>query len=251
MAWRAMNSLLVLRDQVNALAPNRSRASDGLVGDEAHQGTNSDHNPHYVPGVGSEIVTALDLTHDPAHGFDSYRFAEVLRLNRDKRIKYVISNHRIFSSYASGSRAAWVWGSYNGVDPHTNHVHVSVLDAAISDTRTPWDLEGFMALTDDDVRKIWSFFLGASGPNAAQALQTTYQNTVKLAASVPPDLRAQLSAILAAAEDDGDMTVTMPPEYLAALKAIEQQLDAVPTAQENADATQTAVREVFADAGTE
>ncbi|HEX5997278.1 MAG TPA: hypothetical protein VFY84_19230 [Jiangellales bacterium] len=142
--WRAMGSLLVLRDQADAAAPKRSHASDGLVGDEDHQETTSDHNPHEVPGVGENIVTALDLTHDPAHGFDSYRFAEVLRTHRDKRIKYVISNKRIFSSYASGSRAAWAWGPYNGSDPHTNHVHVSVLDAAISDTRTPWNLEGFI-----------------------------------------------------------------------------------------------------------
>ncbi len=145
MAWRAMNSLLVLRDQANKLAPNRSKASDGLVGDEAHQSTNSDHNPHYVPGVGSEIVTALDLTHDPAHGFDSYRFAEVLRLHRDPRIKYVISNKRMFSSYAVSGYAAWTWRPYSGEDPHTNHVHVSVLDAVISDTKAEWNLEGFMA----------------------------------------------------------------------------------------------------------
>lgn len=142
-----MESLLVLRGQANLLAPRRSKASDGLVGDAAHAATNSDHNPHYVPGVGSNIVTALDLTHDPANGFDSYKFAETLRRNRDRRIKYVISNRRIFSSYASGSRPAWTWGGYSGTDPHTNHVHVSVLDAAISDTTTPWNLEGFV-MTD-------------------------------------------------------------------------------------------------------
>lgn len=236
--WRAMASLLVLRDQVNALAPNRSRASDGLVGDEAHQGTDSDHNPHYVPGVGRDIVTALDLTHDPAGGFDSYAFAEVLRQHRDPRIKYVISNHRIFSSYASGSRPAWVWGSYNGVDPHTNHVHVSVLDAVISDTRTPWNLEGFdMALTDDDVKKIWGYFLGNSGPIAAVALQATYQATSKLAAAVPPGLDAKLDKILAAALDDADVTVTLPPEAIQALQDIKAAIAEVPTAEENAQAT--------------
>lgn len=230
--WRAMASLLVLRDQVNALAPNRSRASDGLVGDEAHQGTNSDHNPHYVPGVGSEIVTAIDLTHDPSHGFDSYRFAEVLRTHRDRRIKYVISNHRIFSSYASGSRPAWVWGSYNGVDPHTNHVHVSVLDATISDTRTPWNLGGMpgMALTDDDVRKIWSFFLGASGPNTGQALQAAYQNTTKLVAAVPATLSAKLDAILAAALDDGNVDVVLPPDAIQDLEDIKTAIAALPEA---------------------
>lgn len=143
MTWRAMASLLTLRDQVNAIAPYRSKASDGLVGDAAHQVEQSDHNPHYVAGVGSDIVTALDLTHDPDHGFDSYAFAETLRQHRDKRIKYVISNRRIFSSYAVGTTPAWTWRTYSGTDPHTNHVHISVLDAVISDTSTPWNLEGF------------------------------------------------------------------------------------------------------------
>lgn len=144
--WRAMESLLVLREQANAIAPSRSKASDGLVGDPAHQATNSDHNPHPVAGVGPAMVTALDLTHDPAHGFDSYRFAETLRTHRDKRIKYVISKGRIFSSYAVGSTPAWTWRPYGGSDPHTNHVHVSVLDNAASDTRTPWNLEGFAGM---------------------------------------------------------------------------------------------------------
>jgi hypothetical protein len=193
--WRAMNSLLVLRDQVNLIAPTRSKASDGLVGDPEHQATTSDHNPHFVAGVGDNIVTALDLTHDPARGFNSYFFADVLRAQRDRRIKYVISNHRIFSSYAVGSRPAWVWGSYNGVDPHTNHVHVSVLDATISDTRTPWDLGVFDMLTDDDVKKIWSYFLGASGPNTGQAQQQTIQGVNKLTAAVPADLVARLNKL--------------------------------------------------------
>jgi hypothetical protein len=144
MAWRPMDSLLMLRTQVNILAPERSKASDGTVGDPEHQGTTSDHNPHFVAGVGSEMVTALDLTHDPAHNFDSYRFAEILRINQDRRIKYVISNRRIFSSYAVGSTPPWGWRTYKGTDPHTGHVHVSVLDAKISDTSTPWNLEGFV-----------------------------------------------------------------------------------------------------------
>lgn len=149
--WRAVNSLIVLRDQANVLAPRRSRASDGLKGDPAHALTDSDHNPHFVPGLGANIVTALDLTHDPADGFDSYKFAETLRLNRDRRIKYVISNRRIFSAYVVGSTPAFVWRKYTGADPHTGHVHVSTLDAVISDTITPWNLEGFETVSSDDV----------------------------------------------------------------------------------------------------
>lgn len=152
MAWRVFSSLLVLRDQVNTLAPDRAKGADGTICDTNHP-TTSDHCPHDVPGVGPEMVSALDLTHDPAGGFDSYRFAEVLRSHRDKRIKYVISNHQMFSSYATSGYAAWTWRPYSGTDPHTNHVHISVLDAAISDDKTPWNLEGFMAtqFNSDDI----------------------------------------------------------------------------------------------------
>lgn len=151
MAWRAMNSLLVLRDQVNRLAPNRSKASDGLVGDENHE-TTSGHYPHYVAGVGSEIVTAWDCTNDPADGCDTWLLSETLRVNRDKRIRYVISNQKVFSSYATSSRAAWTWGPYSGANPHTGHCHIQVLDEPISDTSTPWNLEGFDDMSVADVR---------------------------------------------------------------------------------------------------
>lgn len=166
MAWRAMESLLALRGQADDIAPDRSTASDGLVGDEAHQETNSDHNPHFVAGVGDNIVTALDLTHDPAHGFDSYAFAETLRRNRDPRIKYVISNGRIFSSYVVGSTPAWSWRTYSGTDPHTGHVHVSVLDAMISDTRTPWNLEGFDMSIKDVQDGIYQAYVAAANRTA-------------------------------------------------------------------------------------
>lgn len=154
MAWRPMRSLAEtpssqttgLRGQVNAAAPSRSKASDGLVGNAAHE-TTSGHYPHPVAGVGDEMVTAWDCTNDPAHGCDSRKLAEALRVNRDKRIRYVISRSQVFSSYSSGSRAAWTWGPYTGSDPHENHAHIQVLDAPISDTTTPWNLEGF-AMTD-------------------------------------------------------------------------------------------------------
>lgn len=234
--WRAMGSLLVLRDQVNALAPNRDRASDGLVGDAAHASRDSDHNPHDVEGVGRDIVTALDLTHDPAGGFDSFAFADVLRVNRDRRIKYVISNHRIFSA------GTWTWRTYTGIDPHINHVHVSVLDAVISDTRTPWNLEGFdMALTPEDIDKIrmavWSTNAGSSvNPiRVIDRLNQIYANTGVLITRTPADLADQLAAIKTAALDDGQVDVALPPEYMAALDEIEAMLRAVP--EETAKAT--------------
>lgn len=131
MNWRAANSLLVLRDQINALHPDRNKADDGLIGDARHRREVSDHNP--VNGV----VHALDLTHDPAHHFDSYVFAETLRLNRDHRLKYVISNRRIWSPSISRD-----WRPYHGSDPHTGHVHISVVgDNKLADDKTPWKMD--------------------------------------------------------------------------------------------------------------
>lgn len=241
--WRAMGSLLVLRDQVNALAPNRSRASDGLVGDEEHQETASDHNPHYVEGVGRDIVTALDLTHDPAHGFDSFDFAEVLRTHRDRRIKYVISNRRLFSSYATSSRPAWTWGPYSGADPHTNHVHISVLDDPIADTRTPWNLEGFdMPTPEEYAAAVWKYNAGSSAnPVAAIArLNQAAASAAVAAARTPADLTAKLDAILAAALDDDDTTVVLPPEAIAGLEEIKAAIAAVPDAVLDAEAARLA-----------
>lgn len=236
--WRAMNSLLVLRDQVNAIAPNRSTASDGLVGDAAHAATTSDHNPHYVAGVGDEIVTALDLTHDPDHGFDSYAFAEVLRQHRDARIKYVISNRRLFSSYATSSYPAWTWRPYSGTDPHTNHVHVSVLDAVISDTRTPWNLDGFgdndMALSPAEQFKlhVLNYRLDAilhmrptcSVPSFKASDGSTFPAITET---------NHLAAAVLAADDTGDPAEPVDLDALAAKVAA--QVD-VPTAAETAEA---------------
>lgn len=119
--WRLAKSLERLRDQVNARFPNRNKRSDGTIGDAAHRSRESDHNP-WVRDGSIGVVTALDLTHDLRVGLDTWAMAEHLRRGRDPRIKYVISNKRIFSSTTS----AWNWRHYTGSNPHSSHIHVSV-----------------------------------------------------------------------------------------------------------------------------
>lgn len=133
-SWRVAKSLEVLRDQVNKFAPDRDKSSDGTKGDDAHASRVSDHNPD-----SHGVVMAMDISHDPAHGVDSYAIAEQLRAARDSRIKYVISNKKIFGDegYAKrNGKKAWEWSPYSGSNPHDKHIHISVNDAY--DSTEPW-----------------------------------------------------------------------------------------------------------------
>ncbi|WP_437316697.1 hypothetical protein [Sorangium sp. So ce385] len=113
---------LLLR-QLNERWPGRNRASDGLLGDAAHQARKSDHNEG----------NALDVTHDPERGPDLDALAHLLLA--DPRVTYVIWNKRIANRAIQGG----AWRSYDGTNPHTRHLHVSIHASARRDER-PWAL---------------------------------------------------------------------------------------------------------------
>jgi endonuclease G len=139
--WRAAECLLTLKRQVNLLAPRRSKLSDGVVGDAAHASRSSDHNPWVVDARGRHVVTAMDITHDSANSCDADRLAESLRAGRDPRVKYVIWKRRMFSSYVQNGIAPWTWRPYTGTNPHTKHVHLSVLpEQKAYDSNAPWTI---------------------------------------------------------------------------------------------------------------
>ena len=142
MSWRLAKALggrfdEGLLGEVNNSAPKRSKVSDGGVGDTRHAAKTSDHNPCKC----CSVVCARDFTHDPAGGFDSYLFAEWLRtrvLSGEPRVRYVISNGRIFSGLGQ-SHPAGVWRAYQGSNKHAHHVHVSVRHGAEHyDNDAPW-----------------------------------------------------------------------------------------------------------------
>ncbi|WP_437638363.1 hypothetical protein [Sorangium sp. So ce854] len=116
-------ALRVLVRQLNERWPGRSRASDGLLGDATHQARKSDHNDG----------NALDVTHDPERGPDLDALAE--RLLTDPRVTYVIWNKRIANRQIQGG----AWRLYDGTNPHTRHLHVSIRAEARNDER-PWAL---------------------------------------------------------------------------------------------------------------
>lgn len=141
------NGLNKLRDQVDEAAPNRSKASDGSVGDPDHAQRESDHNPEDTadadaPNNPDNQVDARDITHDPANGADMGVVTESIRLSKDKRVKYVIFNERIFYGTLAAKRnnvKPYVWYAYHGTNPHGKHAHFSVEDATHDQTQ-PWEI---------------------------------------------------------------------------------------------------------------
>jgi hypothetical protein len=143
--WRVAKSLLKLREQVNARAPNRNKASDGTIGDSSHCGggapSSSDHCPWVTDGNGG-VVTAMDITHDPAGGCDAGALAQSIVDARDDRVKYVISNKRIASSSSMDGKPPWTWRLYDRPNPHTKHCHISVKSQKASyDATDSWNID--------------------------------------------------------------------------------------------------------------
>jgi hypothetical protein len=101
-------------NEANRLAPHRRRWSDGSIGDTAHASRASFHNPS------GGYVDALDLTHDPARGWDAHARARQIVRRGDSRIDHVISNRQVWS------RARPYWRAYTGTNPHTGHAHFGV-----------------------------------------------------------------------------------------------------------------------------
>lgn len=163
---RQAPSVRAVLDQATALWPNRRRgagSSDGICASPRHTSANpgSDHEPR-VNGY----ATAVDLTDDKRSGCDADAWAEHLRITRDPRVKYVICNRRMFSSYATSRRRAWEWGAYTGSNPHESHTHLSILPNALFDT-SPW----FPSKDDDDMTPEQADKLNATHLLATAALQ--------------------------------------------------------------------------------
>jgi hypothetical protein len=109
-----------LREQIDDSFVERSRKSDGWIGDRAHSNRKSDHNPDPSNGIVRAIDVDKDFDSRPSTG--AY-LADQIRLCAkagDKRISYVI-----FAGKIASSKRAWRWRTYNGVNKHDHHIHIS------------------------------------------------------------------------------------------------------------------------------
>ena len=124
-----------LREQIDDLYIERSRKSDGWIGDTRHSTRKSDHNPD-----ANGIVRAIDITSDlGTHPEEAYALVEKIRKcakKCDKRISYIIYQGKIMSPILG-----WKRRKYRGVNPHKSHFHISF--TTLGDKDGSWfNLEG-------------------------------------------------------------------------------------------------------------
>lgn len=146
MDWRVNEGLDPLVAEAEDLYPG---IVIGTIGDAAHRREISDHNPN-----SAGRVNAADFMLGPAFS-EAQAQALIPFLIADPRTKYLIHDRRIWRDPEGHSAAEAGWHDYTGSNPHTDHIHLSVWDAAHTSTG-PWILEDDMPSVEEIAAAVWN-----------------------------------------------------------------------------------------------
>ena len=156
--WILIPCLRALFMEFDRIAPSRDHASDGSIGDAAHQHEVSDHNPDETGSVPIHDADHINEVHaidvDNNLNESDLTMEKVVqfllgrcRSGAEKRLRYIIFNRRIWEA-SNG----WKQRAYTGPSPHTEHAHFSFsYTTALEASTASWHLEDIpVALTDAD-----------------------------------------------------------------------------------------------------
>lgn len=164
-----VDCLVQLRAEFNQQNPTRDKRSDGWIGDAAHQGRQSDHNPD---PQGRVKAIDVDTTGPWPRGNTPDDYVEFIRLRHkngdDDRQEYIIHNEHICSVSSN-----WNWETYSGTDPHIEHIHFSARHDNHGGTDgSAWGLGEVGAMADANVVSF------------SAAAQTVLQNKAQAGATI-------------------------------------------------------------------
>lgn len=192
-AWEQIPCLIALRNEFNAVEPNRDKGADGSIGDSSHT-SSSDHTPDEDSDVlRSKDADSRNETHaldidstgpwpgdngragNRAGGWFDLTIRAIAAREREEalsadiygRLEYIIWRGQIISRSWGWSQ----WRGYTGPSAHFDHAHFSAryLTRTEADTR-PWGVEEDVAIDRNDVIKMWTEDgIVAAPSNAASA----------------------------------------------------------------------------------
>lgn len=127
MGWRLAHSLIHLQNELDARWPKRT-TPDWTIGDQRHQSYPSDHNPN-----NAGVVCAMDIREG---NINLRLLADHIAslIGKHPAVKYVIFDRKIAGGWTNGE-----WTDYNGSNPHTDHIHVSVGNGPDGSSTGPYD----------------------------------------------------------------------------------------------------------------
>lgn len=133
MAWVLTKGLQRFRSEINAVFPERDKSSDGSVGDLAHQGGASGHNPdrtgnaEYRDGDSLDEVRAVDITQRlvPGSAVDWMERLVQFIVLMARAGTYVPFRYIIYKGRIWARSDGWRTRTYTGQNRHDRHAHFS------------------------------------------------------------------------------------------------------------------------------
>lgn len=204
------------RAQLDRRWPDRDRTSDGWIGDEAHQGRTSGHNPDdtkgsrpawdgdpdKIPEVRAEDIDT-DL-HDPDVTMQDV-VDHLIRLPGLELVcRYLILDRKIYHERNNFGPVP-----YTG-DPHDKHLHFEGAWSQAGDNNSTFDFKleevGRVALTDDDLKRIatvvWGQEVGRTGVSVHNTLFGPMRTDITRTAAATEAIRADIAKLTDPATPD-------------------------------------------------
>lgn len=237
--WVVVPNLDDLRDQLNEIAPDRDKSSDGSIGDTSHAAGRSSHNPdktgnpEHRDGDTLNEVRARDFDKDLRRpGLTMAMVVRHLvlgaRSGRFWWLRYIIFDGVIYHK-SNGFQAR----TYTGQNKHKEHAHVNsdFTQAADAARNVNYHLGELVALTSAEIENIANrtaakILFGTAIPNYADPandrranslstwighLDFQHDDTQKIVIAALKAELAPIRAALAALEDAIDGLQAAPP----------------------------------------
>jgi hypothetical protein len=221
MAWYLNRALTNFRTAVNSAYPARDKASDGTIGDEAHQSGSSDHNPD---GDGS--VDAWDMDVNLRSGNDPAAIARLKQVfQAHPSSRYWIHNDQIARRDYGWRRESYAYAGPNR-NRHTQHVHWNTRES-YEDSTAPWNLEDDMTPEQDKKLDDTHYTLTGGINNPAGSGSVPFHvwaewltNTVKALAAAQAQGDAGLAKQLGQIDSKADARAVAEAQRDAELRAL-------------------------------